>query len=181
MKQEQYTQEEKKELLEVARATLEHKILEETIYEPETDNKKFLENRGVFITLHLHGKLRGCIGNIEPIKTIIDAVRDNAISSAFEDPRFLPLTRKELSEVDIEISILTKPQESTLEQIKPGIGVILIKGTNSATFLPQVWKDLSTKEQFLSHLCQKAGLEEDCSQSQNIKFYTYKAIVFGEK
>jgi len=179
---EEYSQEEKHELLKVARETLEQKILEEKIYQPETSNPKFLQKRGVFVTLHINGQLRGCIGNIEPVKSVIEAVRDNALAASCEDPRFFPLTRNELADVDIEISILTEPVVSSLEKIKEGEdGVILNQGAQVATFLPQVWESLPAKEQFLSQLCQKAGLDELGYKSKDTEFQTYKAIVFGEK
>ncbi|MBU1164007.1 AmmeMemoRadiSam system protein A [Patescibacteria group bacterium] len=182
MPKEQYTQEEKQELLKIARTTLEQKILQEKIYQPENSNPKFQQKRGVFVTLHINGQLRGCIGNIEPVKSIVEAVRDNALAASCEDPRFFPLTRNELADVDIEISILTEPKVSLLEQIKEGEdGVILNQGAQVATFLPQVWKELSTKEQFLSHLCEKAGLDDNCYQSKDTEFRTYNAVVFGEK
>jgi len=182
MNPDQYNQDEKKELLKIARTTLKHKILEEKIYQPQMSNPKFLQKRGVFVTLHLNGQLRGCIGNIEPVKPLIEAVRDNAIACAVEDPRFFPLTRNELAEVDIEISILTKPVPKTLDEIQPNIdGVILSKDGFTATFLPQVWQELSKKEDFLSHLCQKAGLEANAWQDSDCQFSCYQAIAFGEK
>lgn len=182
MRQEEYTQEEKQELLRVARTTLELYLKDRTIYQPQTNNEKFLKERGVFVTLHKSGELRGCIGNIKPVKPLIEGVRDNALAAAFDDPRFLPLTKEELSEIDIEISILTKPQPATLEQIRPGKdGVVLENGGLTATFLPQVWEDLPEKKDFLSHLCQKAGLDVNSWQDPETKFECYQAVVFGEK
>jgi len=182
MKQEEYTNEEKKGLLKVARATLEKYLIEKKVFQPESDNKNLLQERGVFVTLHKDGKLRGCIGTIKPAKPLIESVRDNAIAAGCEDPRFLSLIQEELSDIDIEISVLTEPKSASLEQISPGIdGVILRNGSNSATFLPQVWEELPRKEHFLSHLSQKAGLYPEDWQNSSTQYETYQAIVFGEK
>ena len=68
-----------------------------------------MEKRGCFVTLHANGRLRGCIGTIEPIKSLIDGVKENAIHAGFQDPRFPPVTLNEMENITIEISILTKP------------------------------------------------------------------------
>ena len=124
------------------------------------------KSRGTFVSLHKKGKLRGCIGNIEPVKTVAQGVYDNAKHAAFDDSRFDALSEDELQDTRIEVSILTCPKEvehddgsDLVSKIRPGIdGVIIKKSYQSATFLPQVWKQLKTPEDFLRHLCLKAGL-----------------------
>ena len=137
---------------------------------PDSLSPAVLENRGCFVTLHQNRALRGCIGTIEPEKALIDNVSDNAANAAFRDPRFSPVTLEELASIDIEISVLTPPEQLTFkdgedlkQQLKPGIhGVILSRGWHRSTFLPQVWEQLPDKELFLSHLCQKGGMQGDC-------------------
>lgn len=146
------------------------------------------QKRGTFVTLKKNGELRGCIGHIEPAQEVYKDVIDNALAAAFEDTRFLPLEPDELPEIEIEISILTEPRElkySSAEDLLAKLtplrdGVIVRKGDRGATYLPQVWKDLSNKEEFLSSLCRKAGLSMDEWRSGEVKVFTYQAEVFGE-
>src|SRR3989344_5682890 len=162
-KQDEYSDAEKKELLRVARTTIEMYLKEGKTYQPKTDNPKFLEKRGVFVTLNKNGQLRGCVGYIEPIKPLIEAVADNVISAAVHDNRFLPVDQSEVRDLEIEISVLTVPQADTLANIiKNKSGVVLQKGNRGATYLPQVWEDLPDADQFFSSLCLKGGLAVDC-------------------
>lgn len=178
---DEYSEEEKQELLKVARTTIEQYLEKGKTFQPQTDNPKFKENRGVFVTLHKHGQLRGCIGYIQPIKPLIEAVRDNAISAAVHDTRFSPVKASELEDIEIEISILTVPQPDTLENIiKNKYGVVLQQGSRGATYLPQVWEDLPDSEEFFSSLCLKAGLSSNCWQDKKTQLLSYRAIVFHE-
>jgi len=138
-------------------------------YDPPKIVNKFKEKKGVFVTLTKNKELRGCIGTILPIKELGIATYENAIHAAIHDPRFPPLTREELREIEIEISILSNPRrveyknvDELLKKIEPHRhGIIISYNGYSATFLPQVWEQLNTKEKFLSHLCLKAGLPMD--------------------
>ncbi|MFA6254442.1 MAG: AmmeMemoRadiSam system protein B [Patescibacteria group bacterium] len=178
---DEYSEAEKKELLQVARATIEQYLKEGTIYEPKIENPKFKEKWGVFVTLTKSGQLRGCIGYIQPIKPLLEAVRDNAISAAFDDPRFSSVTASELDKIEIEISILTVPQADTVANIIKGkLGTVLENGNLGATYLPQVWEDLTDPTEFFQSLCRKGGLPKDCYQDSQTKVYSYRAIVFGE-
>lgn len=179
--QDEYTQAEKEELLKIARTTLEQYLKEGKTYEPQIDNSKFKENRGVFVTLNKNGQLRGCIGYIQPIKPLIEAVCDNAISAAVHDTRFLPVQASELDDIEIEISILTVPKPDTLENIiKNKFGVVLQQGNQGATYLPQVWEDLADPEQFFQSLCLKGGLMPNCYKDAKTELFSYQAIVFHE-
>lgn len=185
-----FNREQQNYLLALARQTLEHffatgKSLEIDKSEVE---KQLGEKRGTFVTLTKHGLLRGCIGHIEPIQPIYLDVIDNSLSAAFADPRFRPLEQDELSEVEIEISVLTTPEEleysspqDMLDKLVPGRdGVIIELGQYGATYLPQVWEDLPDKQEFLSSLCQKAGLSADEWRRGELKVSTYQAEVFHE-
>jgi len=178
-------------LLKLAKTALEHYFTTGTkliISESELPDAELKEERGTFVTLSKHGELCGCIGHNEPILPVYLDVIDNALASAFHDPRFSPLDQKELSEINIEISVLTPPQKldynsstDLLNKLKPlQDGVILKKGSYSATYLPQVWEDLKGKEEFLSSLCTKAGLASDEWRGGKLEVFIYQAEAFGE-
>jgi AmmeMemoRadiSam system protein A len=153
------------------------------------NNADFWERRGTFITLTIGKELRGCIGSILPTKPLILDIVDNSINAAFRDPRFYPLSKDEFKTIDIEISILTIPMrlefrdvQDLYNKIKPGIdGVILRKGIYQATFLPQVWEDLPSKDEFFGNLCYKAGLPYDCITLKGIEIDVYQVEAFSEK
>ena len=127
------------------------------------------EQRATFVTLKKDGALRGCIGSITAHRPLIGDVVANAYAAAFKDPRFSPLQEDELESLTLSISLLSKPMAMSFEnepdfidQIRPGIdGLIIEDHGRRAVFLPQVWEDLPTKQQFLAHLKQKAGLSAD--------------------
>ena len=138
------------------------------------------EKRGVFVTLTIQNRLRGCIGYIEGFKPLIEAVADNGRSAAVGDPRFDPLQIDELANLEIEISVLTPLREvPSFESIEVGKhGVLLGKGGRRAVFLPQVateqgW-DLNTT---LTQLCLKAGLGP-LEWQQGTKFEVFEAQIF---
>jgi len=184
------TEDEGQYLLSVARDTIEQKLFDqEEQKQSDTDlPTKFFEQRGTFVTLTTGGNLRGCIGHIIPQETLIEGIRVNAINAAFRDPRFPPFNKEEWKSVKIEISILTDPKplsysdsNDLLRKLQPGIdGVIIKKGYHQATFLPQVWEQLPGKEQFLEHLCLKAGLGEDEWRSGALEVSTYQVQAFEE-
>ncbi len=182
-------------LLDHARRTITEKLGREfdgkaaALLEEKLQEGCFDTKTGTFVTLTLNGQLRGCIGNMSSTVNLRDGVRQNAISAAFHDPRFGPLTPAELEEVHIEISILTDPQplahdggDDLIRKLRPNIdGVIISKGLNRATFLPQVWKQLPRPNDFLDHLCTKAGLPANTWQSETLDVQTYQVISFEEE
>jgi AmmeMemoRadiSam system protein A len=184
------TEEEGRRLLSVARETIQQKLFnsENQGLADSQVSPKFSERRGTFVTLTLDGGLRGCIGHIIPQESLLEGIRVNAINAAFRDPRFRPLSRKEWERVKIEISILTEPKplpytgaEDLLGKLRPGIdGVILKKGMHQATFLPQVWEQIPDKNEFLTHLCLKAGLDMDAWKKEKLEVSTYQVQAFEE-
>ena len=138
--------------------------------------------RASFVTLQRHGRLRGCIGVLQAIRPLAEDVAENAFSAAFKDPRFVPLSADQFSDISIQLSLLTAPEPLTFESepelltlLKPGLdGLILQEGKHQGTFLPSVWESLPDPEQFLGHLKQKAGLTPDY-WSDSIKFFRYGA------
>lgn len=149
------------------------------------------KTKGCFVTIYLNDELHGCIGNIEPENKLYETIIKNAVLATFYDPRFHPITTEdEIENIKIEISILSKPKElkfkspeELLKKLKNNKGIILQKGTRKATFLPQVWKQLPKKEEFISELCKKAGLDkEEWKKGINeIKIKTYTAKIIEEK
>lgn len=146
-----------------------------------------LEKGAAFVTLTLHGRLRGCIGSLIAHRPLIDDLIANAEGAAFRDPRFSPLSESEFEEVDVEVSILTPPEliayrdEADLKtMIRPGTdGVIIRHGNYQATFLPQVWDELSDFETFFAHLGMKAGIGSD-PLAYHPEVYTYQVEKFTE-
>lgn len=175
-------------LLAVARSAIEAKLKGAGGDVPSTDSEALMRDAGCFVTLHKKGRLRGCIGTLEPEKPLIHAVQGNALNAAFEDPRFPPVTEDELADIDLEISILTPPEELEFadaedlrKKLKPGVhGVILSKGWHRATFLPQVWDQLPDVDTFLSHLCQKAGMDRHCWKDSGVEIKIYTVRHFSE-
>ncbi|MCA3012325.1 MAG: AmmeMemoRadiSam system protein A [Myxococcaceae bacterium] len=127
------------------------------------------EPRAVFVTLKKHGALRGCIGQLTPRAPLADAVQDAACAAAFDDPRFLPLQKEELPELRIEVSVLSplepldvQSEQQTLQALRPGVdGLVLTWGRRSAVFIPEMWKELPDKRDFLTQLRRKGRLPLD--------------------
>jgi hypothetical protein len=137
----------------------------------------------VFVTLTEGGALRGCVGTVEPVMTLLDAARYAAFSAAFRDGRFPPLKPEELDKVRIEVSALSALKPVKAGGIKPGkMGVVVERGGRSGLFLPQVWEQLPGKEEFLGELCgQKAGLPRDCWKDTGTKLYSFTVDAFSEE
>ncbi len=177
------SEEEKRYLLKLARDSIASCLEGRRPYSEEADYPVLKERRGVFVTLKKGGKLRGCIGQLFPRDTLDKLIRDMAIASAFEDPRFPPLNQKELEEIKIEISLLSplKPIKS-IEEFEVGKhGIYMKKGFHSAVFLPQVAVEQGwNREQTLEHLSLKAGLPPH-GWKKGAEFFVFTAEVFEEK
>jgi AmmeMemoRadiSam system protein B/AmmeMemoRadiSam system protein A len=182
LERDEYSEEDRQYLLKLARDTIDYAFENDSKLMPlKNIPDKFKEKRGIFVTIHKESKLRGCTGYIEAVEQIYKAVQSNALSAAFNDPRFNPLEEKELKDCEIEISILTIPQKTELKKIKENIdGVIIKQDNNQATYLPQVWENISGPAEFYGSLCIKAGLQADCYTDPETEFYKYQAEVFNE-
>lgn len=171
-------------ILGIARETLNCYLSGKDIPPLPVDDPVLRERRGVFVTLRKSGELRGCIGYIEPVKPLAEAVRDMTIQSATGDPRFPAVTHGELKEIIIEISVLTVPKSARAEDVVPGRdGVIVKKGYRQGVFLPQVADETGWgKEEFMNNLClHKAGLPPDSWKDPGTEIYTFQAEVFAEE
>ena len=137
---------------------------------------------GAFVSLHKHGRLRGCIGHFGEDVPLHEIVAEMARAAAFEDPRFMPVTADELSDIDIEISVLTPMRRiQSLDEFElHRHGIYIRKGYRSGTYLPQVADEVNwTKEEFVSHCAQdKAGIGWDGWKDAETELYVYEAIVF---
>ena len=180
------TKEDKVALLKIARKTIQEKILYNNQPRINTDSfsEVLLNPAGAFVTLHTkEGKLRGCIGRFTPEKPLYQVVKDMAISSALQDYRFSPVGKDEVSEVDIEISVLTPLKRiQSIEEIEMGKhGIYVRKEGRSGTFLPQVATSTGwTKEEFLGH-CSKDKAGIGWEGWKDAELFTYEAIIFSEK
>jgi AmmeMemoRadiSam system protein A len=142
--------------------------------------------RASFVTLKRNGDLRGCIGSLTPVTSLVEDVAHNAFAAAFRDPRFLALTAAELQGLEIAISVLGptesidfSSEQDLLGKLRPGIdGLVLQDGRHRGTFLPAVWESLPKPVDFLDHLKQKAGLPADY-WSDTLEVQRYTTVSFA--
>ncbi|MCL1864412.1 MAG: AmmeMemoRadiSam system protein A [Spirochaetes bacterium] len=171
-------------LLNLARKTIADKLgVDEDIKLSPFKDDIFNEKCGSFVTLHINGNLRGCIGYIEGIKSIPETVKDMALASAFKDPRFSSLKREEYKKIDIEISILSPIEKvNDINEIVVGRdGIIITKGFNRGLLLPQVAVEQKwDRDTFLTHTCFKAGLPGDSWKRKDVLIEKFSAQVFSE-
>ena len=174
----------KKALKEIAlqsiKDSLDGKRMAVANYSLLTIHSSLNQKCGAFVSLHKHGHLRGCIGHFGEDYLLHEIVAEMARAAAFEDPRFMPVTRDELEDLDIEISVLTPMHRiQSLDEFElHRHGIYIKKGYRSGTFLPQVADEVNwTKEEFVGHCSQdKAGLGWD--GWRDAELYVYEAIVF---
>lgn len=183
---ENFTNEEKKQLLALARSTIKAKLKNETQPSTKMFTDKFHETGSCFVSLHTRGKgkLRGCIGNIQAYTPLIENIISNAENSAFHDPRFAPVSSlEELENLEIEISVLTSPKKiDSIEEFTIGKhGIILSHSGHSAVFLPQVAPEQKWDiETTMQHLSMKARLQPDAWKEPEAEYSVFEAIVFSE-
>lgn len=179
------TAEEKKELLKIARASIEKALNKEILPKRPPLTPVLGEKRGAFVTLREKGELRGCIGYIQALKPLNEAVSDMALAAAFDDPRFTPMTKAEWPKVDIEISVLSPLRKvASYEEVVAGKhGVVIEMMGRSGVFLPQVATEEGwDRDMFLEYLClHKAGLPKDAYKSKQASLFVFTAEVFSEK
>ena len=138
---------------------------------------------GVFVTFRKNGDLRGCIGTMRGEGALYEAVKKMALSSAFHDPRFPGITRDELDQVSIEISILSPLERiQDVKTITVGKhGIYIVKGSYTGVLLPQVATEQGwNREQFLTNSCRKAGLHSNAWRDSDIAIYVFSALICSE-
>jgi AmmeMemoRadiSam system protein A len=177
MKKEEFA-----ELVKIARKAIETRKI--------TEYKKFTEHAGVFVTLNTYpdDELRGCIGIIEPIYPLWEGVQRAAISAAYSDPRFMPMTIGDLDKVTVEISVLSVPEkieaktaEEKLKAVKKGDGIVLKYKARSSLFLPQVWEEVPDKKEFLQQLSIKAGLMPYSWEDETAELSVFHVTAYKEE
>ena len=190
MSTDKLSEEEKQTLLSIARESMQHAVKKENLSPLELNSMSSMlrANGASFVTLTIHGNLRGCIGALEPYQPLALDVREHAIASALDDPRFPPVTPSELDQIEIEISRLTVPErleytdaEDLLAKLRPHVdGVILRDGFRRATFLPQVWDKIPDKADFLDNLCYKMGAPQNLWGHKHLEVLVYQVEEFHE-
>ncbi len=187
---DQLTDGEKQTLLRLAREAMEYAVRGQSL--PALDINSLtplLHADGAsFVTLTIDDDLRGCIGALEAHQPLAEDVREHAIAAALHDPRFPPVRENELSRIQLEVSRLTAPlpleyssSEDLLKKLHPHVdGVILRDNHRRATFLPQVWEKLPDPAEFLSHLCQKMGVQANYWRETKLQIHVYRVEEFHE-
>jgi uncharacterized protein len=182
---------EKAFLLKLARDSIQAGVNQQLV--PQIDRKDctplLLASGASFVTLTIHGQLRGCIGALEAYQPLVYDVQEHALAAALDDYRFYPLSPQEIPLIHIEISRLTQPvpleysnAADLLTKLRVGIdGVILFEERRRATFLPQVWKQIPSRESFLSQLCQKMGAPADTWKKKHLDVSIYQVEEFEEE
>lgn len=179
------SEDQRKTLLQLARKSIEA-VLEERV--PHWSADQFDDDlrrpAGTFVTLKTkNGDLRGCIGSLRAVEPLFKAVTSSAISAAFRDPRFFPVEKHELAELDLEISVMG-PIElvKNVEEIEVGRdGLIISRGAFAGLLLPQVATEYGwDRETFLDQTCVKAGLHPGAWRSRETRIEKFSAEVFGE-
>jgi len=177
------TTKEKQELLQVARKSVETAVRQHKMFQPSSSSPALLQDRGAFVTLKANGELRGCIGYMAPMQSLIDTVRDVAALAALRDPRFPPVTPEEVANLQYEISVLSSLRRvHDVKEIRVGQhGLMLKNGQNEGVLLPQVPVEQGwDRKTFLEETARKAGLPANAWKNVNTDIFEFTAVVFSE-
>ena len=190
MQSKRYDQPQRKTLLELAHRSIECGVSHGAPASVAVSDYSaaLTADRACFVTLHLAGELRGCIGSVESSRPLVIDVAERAFAAANKDPRFSPLQAHELDTLEIEISVLSPPEsldveseQDLLNQLRPGIdGLILQDASARGVFLPAVWEKLPDPVDFLKQLRKKAYLPEDYWASSQ-QFWKFQTESFGNR
>jgi AmmeMemoRadiSam system protein A len=169
-------------LLELARSAIIAAVSLQSAPEDVPRSGIFAEKRGVFVTLHARGRLRGCIGVVEAFEPLGESVARCAASAALNDPRFSPVRSEELPQLQIEISVLSELEPIRHENIEIGRhGLLISQGSKRGILLPQVAVEHKlAREQFLEETCRKAGLHAHAWQESETQILGFTCEVFSE-
>lgn len=178
----------KQQLLKIARKSVECK-LEGREYSPdftELSDEAF-EQQGVFVVLIEKGFLRSRAGYLEPYKEIYQAVCENAVNAALYTHKYKRVTKQDLPNTVFEISLISDIRKipysnpaDLLRKIESSSGYMIKEGINKATFLPNMWRAYSDKNEFMSRLCLEASLSDDAWMRKSLEVYSFKAETFAE-
>jgi AmmeMemoRadiSam system protein B/AmmeMemoRadiSam system protein A len=173
--------EEKKTLHDIAHTVIWNKVAGKPVPEFHVESERLKELRGAFVTITKKGTLRGCIGHIRGLIPLYKTIEEMAAAAAFDDPRFPPITKNELKDLEIEISVLTPFRQITdVKEIEVGKhGIYIEKGYYSGLLLPQVATEYRwDRDTFLEHTCRKAGLPPDAWKEKDTRIYIFSADIF---
>lgn len=183
--QEQLTEKERKQLLFIARQTIEAVVNGEKIPEFKVTSSRLKEERGAFVTLHENAMLRGCIGRFIADKPLYEIISEVAVGASTQDPRFFnnPITPDDVDDLHIEISVLSPLQKvHSIDEIQLGVhGIYVMHQGSSGCFLPQVAVETGwTREQFLQHCCHDKAQVDKNAWKQGAELYKFTAEIFSE-
>ena len=173
------TEEEKKELLGLARNTVTEYVTNGKVPEIEMKNPKLKADGAVFVTIKRNGLLRGCIGHIQPTMPLYQSVIRNAAAACSSDRRFTPMKKDELKDMDVEVSVLSPLEPlKDVKNVQVGKhGLVIVKGMQSGLLLPQVAQELGwDRETFLEQICAKAGLPGGAWRDADLYTFTAEII-----
>ncbi len=178
-----HSEADRRALLELARSAIAAAVSIQRPLEGIPSGGVFAESHGVFVTLHALGRLRGCIGVVETLEQLGEAVARCAASAAQSDPRFLPVQPEEVGELQIEISLLSALEPIVPENIEIGThGLLISQGGRRGLLLPQVAVEHRlSREQFLAETCRKAGLHANAWEEPGTQILAFSCEVFSEE
>lgn len=184
MSEHELSLKEQKALLKLARGRIARLVGREGEKPAQGDLPGPEIKRGAFVTLHKQGRLRGCIGNFISDEPLTDLIEDMAVAAASHDPRFPPIGRDELEQVDLEISVLSPLRRiEDVKEIQVGKhGIYIVSPRGRGVLLPQVATEYGwDRETFLDQTCVKAGLRPGCWRDPDTEILIFSAQIFGEK
>jgi AmmeMemoRadiSam system protein A len=173
----------RKNILDLARQAVVEAVSRQRLLEEIPQIELFQQKCGVFVTLHVHGKLRGCIGVIESKEPLGQEIVRCAASAALDDPRFHPMEPDELPALDIEVSLLSPLRRIRPEQIEIGRhGLLVQQGVRRGLLLPQVAVEHKlSSEDFLMETCHKAGLQMNAWKAPDTIIYGFTCEIVEQK
>jgi len=182
--------EEKRILLDIAESAIDQALRGVTPRPPALAGlpPRLVQTGASFVTLTKNGRLRGCIGSLEPVRPLAEDTHQNALAAAFRDPRFPPLAAHEWPGTDVEVSVLSPPEplpyaslDDLIRKLTPEMGLVLEHPRGRATYLPQVWEQIPDPELFLVSLAQKAGLDPSVYADPATRLYHYTVEKFTRR
>jgi len=173
----------RKNILDLTRQAVVEAVTQKRLLREIPRNDSFQQHCGVFVTLHVAGKLRGCIGVIQPKEPLGEHIARCAFSAALEDPRFTPMQPEELPKLGIEVSLLSPLERIQPEQIEIGKhGLLVEQGFRRGLLLPQVAVEHHLgREEFLAETCHKAGLPVDSWKAPSTLIYGFTCEIVAEE
>ena len=176
------SEESRRAALQLARAAVVEAVSNRKLLDSIPREGIFAERCGVFVTLHVRGRLQGCIGVVEANEPLGEAIVRCAASAALEDPRFAALRKEQLADLNIEISLLSSLEAIAPESIEIGRhGLLVVLHACRGLLLPQVAIEHQlTREQFLEETCSKAGLRREAWRDPEARIFGFTCEVFSE-